>query len=245
MNANSPDSSIPDPPTLVIFCRRPAPGRGKQRIAADLGAGIALELARHLLATTLEDAVEWPGPVIISPSSATDTHWAGALLSRPSQVISQPEGNLGDRINAVDKAAREAGHTHLIYIGSDAPTLDAGYFAQARAALASHDVVLGPAEDGGVTLMGAKTAWPKLTELPWSTDKLAYSLEQTCLTRGLTVYRLGRSYDIDVAENLPRLYDDLINDSRPARQHLRRWLAAVQPIDKDQGSTGAANEGKY
>jgi len=224
MNANRPDSSTPDSATLVVFCRRPMLGNGKRRIAADLGAVMTLDLAGHLLSTTLEDAGEWPGPVVLAPSSTADTGWAGGLLSRPSEVIPQPEGNLGERLNAVDEAAREAGHTHLIYIGSDAPLLDADYFSRARAALATHDVVLGPADDGGVTLMGAKIAWPDLKNLPWSTAELGNSLEQTCVKKGLTVFRLEKCYDIDLAADLPRLYDDLATDSRPARQRLRHWL---------------------
>jgi len=218
-------------------------GRGKQRIAADLGAATTLDLASHLLATTLEDACDWPGVVILAPASTGDVDWADRLLSRPHQVIGQPEGNLGHRINAVDEAAREAGHTHLIYIGSDAPILDAEYFARARSALVTHDVVLGPADDGGVTLMGAKTAWPDLANLPWSTAGLGDSMEQTCMEHGLTVCRLEKRYDIDLAQDLPRLYDDLQDDSRPARQKLRRWLNDLWPIESDPLVTDSPNKG--
>ena len=47
--------------TLVVFCRRPAAGIGKRRIAESLGDAETLELARLLLATTLEDSAAWPG----------------------------------------------------------------------------------------------------------------------------------------------------------------------------------------
>lgn len=243
MNANPPDSSIPDDSTLVVFCRRPAMGHGKRRIAVDLGEAATLELARHLLATTLEDAVDWPGRVVLAPADAADAAWAGGLMAGPCLVIPQPEGNLGNRINAVDQAARNAGHRHLIYIGSDAPVLDAGYFARARAAFASNDIVLGPADDGGVTLMGASTAWPSLADLPWSTADLAESLEQTCTRHGLTVCRLEKRYDVDLAIDLPRLYDDLGDDSRPARQRLRRWLTKVRQREPDRGNTNGMNKG--
>ena len=225
------DSSPPGPSTLVVFCRRPVLGTGKQRIAASLGAVAALELAEHLLATALEDAVEWPGPVILAPASRADGDWAGRLLPGNSQVIPQPEGNLGTRINAVDEIARNAGHAHLIYIGSDAPVRKPDYFATARSALATHDVVLGSAADGGVTLMGAGVAWPDLAGLPWSTRALGESLELACVESGLTVYSLDQCYDIDVAADLPRLYDDLGADSRPARRRLHQWLATIVQTD--------------
>ena len=211
--------------TLVVFCRRPQPGIGKKRIAADLGAIKTSVLAEHLLATTLEDASHWTGPVVLAPATEDDTAWAGELLDRPCEVMAQPEGNLGVRINTVDRELRQAGHTHLIFVGSDAPILDADYFARAATALSTHDAVLGPADDGGVTLMGSGRIWPQLADLPWSSNKLGDALELICIKEGLTVYSLDRRYDIDRANDLPRLYGDLRNDKRPARRRLRKWLA--------------------
>jgi rSAM/selenodomain-associated transferase 1 len=211
--------------TLVLFCRRPQPGIGKKRIAADLGTTKTSVLSEHLLATALEDARHWTGPVVIAPATENDAAWARELLERPCGVIGQPEGNLGARINAVDRELRQTGHTQLIYVGSDSPILDADYFARAVAALSTHDAVLGPADDGGVTLMGSRRAWPRLAGLPWSSAELGHALELICINAGLTVYSLERRYDIDRVDDLPRLYRDLRHDQRPARQRLRKWLA--------------------
>jgi len=211
-------------PILVIFCRRPERGIGKRRVADTLGDRLALNLAEHLLTTTLEDANHWPGPVLLSPADPEDLDWARNLKSPRYQVIAQPTGNLGMRINAVDRVARTAGHKHFIYIGSDAPVLNEEYFAMARAALTNHDTVLGPAEDGGVTLMGSRHAWPDLANLPWSTTDLGSELELLCMKAGHTVYLLEPRYDIDRHTDLPKLYEDLRNDSRPARKNLCRWL---------------------
>ncbi len=52
--------------TLVIFCRRPALGVGKRRMAVDLGDPATLELAGHLLAAALEDAASWPDEVVLA-----------------------------------------------------------------------------------------------------------------------------------------------------------------------------------
>ncbi len=219
MSRSGTDSS-----TLVIFCRRPAPGIGKQRIAADLGTRAAEALANRLLATVLEDAEAWPGPVVLSPACVEDRAWAETLLGRSCRVIAQPEGNLGNRINSVDRAIRSRDDEVLLFIGSDAPVLDQDYFARARSLSGTADVVLGPADDGGVTLMGSRTAWPDLSGLPWSTAGLAGTLERMCVESGHTVKRLPRMYDIDLASDLPRLHADLEADARPARQQLHRWL---------------------
>ncbi len=224
MNPNSARSSVP---TLVIFCRRPEHGSGKQRIAATIGPEQTFELATHLLHTTLEDAENWPGPVTIAPAARTDRHWAATLMTGDHGVCPQTGGNLGDRLNAVDRAIRATGVKHIIYIGSDAPLLDDAYFGLARAALQTHDVVLGAAEDGGVVLMGAGRPWPELAHLPWSGNDLGERLELLCRQRGLTVKYLPARYDIDLAKDLPRLHADLRTDSRPARRDLYDWLAAA------------------
>jgi glycosyltransferase A (GT-A) superfamily protein (DUF2064 family) len=174
---------------------------------------------------SLEDAREWQGPVVLAPANAGDVDWATGLLPSPCEIVPQPDGNLGNRINTVDRRIRLAGHTHIIYIGSDAPVLDASYYTRAVTALRAHDVVLGPADYGGVTLMGARQAWPDLGSLPWSSSKLGASLELTCMNAGLTVFNLDSRYDIDFAADLSRLFDDLGTDLRPARRKLREWLA--------------------
>ncbi len=224
MNAKPARSSIA---SLVVFCRRPVSGSGKQRIAATIGPELTYQLATHLLHATLEDAAGWPGPVIIAPAAQRDKDWAETLMSGDHRVCPQPDGNLGERLNVVDQAIRTAGTEHIVYIGSDAPLLDEAYFAQARAALHTHDVVLGAAEDGGVVVMGARRAWPDLAQLPWSSNDLGNRLELVCVQRGLTVKYLPARYDIDLAHDLPRLHTDLRTDTRPARRDLRDWLAAA------------------
>jgi hypothetical protein len=218
--------SVPEreSPTLVLFCRRPVAGVGKQRIAAHAGAGIALGLAERLLATALEDAAGWPGPLVLAPASPADRDWAGALLPREATILPQAGDSLGARLQRADQALRAAGHRELVFIGSDAPVLDFAYFARARIALRQADVVLGPAEDGGVTLMAARVAWPALDDLPWSTERLGAALDRRCRAHGLRVQQLDTQYDVDEVDILPRLYRDLGADPRPARRALREWL---------------------
>lgn len=215
---------IQEAPTLVMFCRRPAHGHGKQRVAASLGSEFALALAQGLLGTAVEDANGWPGPVVVAPARPSDAQWAAQLLSRPAHVLPQPEGNLGERLNGVDTALRAAGTERLIYIGTDAPLLDYGYYARARLALDHDDVVLGPAEDGGVTLMGSRRPWPALATLPWSTAALGEALDRRCRAHGLSVRLLDPQYDIDEADQLARLHADLGRDTRPARRALHDLL---------------------
>ena len=219
------DSSI-EGSVLIVFLRRPALNVGKQRIAAELGAEAALELSQCLLAAALEDARQWPGRIVLAPAQSADVDWARDLLNGRADCIAQPVGNLGQRINAVDQIVRESAQARVIFIGSDAPGLDCEYLVQAHNALADFDVVLGPADDGGVTLMGAQQAWPDLSGLPWETPELGPALAALCVNHGLSVKQLDRRYDVDTQTDLARAYADLKQDSRPARRQLVEWIAA-------------------
>ena len=98
--------------------------------------------------------------------------------------------------------------------------LNAAYLAQAAAALATHDAVLGPAEDGGYVLVGARrpVAFP---EVRWSTphafaDTAAAFARANVLTAVLPV-----SWDIDDAEDLAR-WERAADFALGSRELLRR-----------------------
>jgi glycosyltransferase A (GT-A) superfamily protein (DUF2064 family) len=212
---------------LIVFCRRPALGSGKQRLARMLGAPTAFSIALALLDCALEDGAAWPGELVISPANRADMAWAEQLIARPVRVEPQPEGNLGERLNAVDHAVRSRGAQRTIFMGTDAPSLTVDDLLEASKALGRADIVLSPARDGGVTLMGSRVAWPDLRDLPWSEPTLGRALEQCCRLCGLDVSRIRSSYDIDEERDLVTARDQLAADTRPARRRLYLLLASI------------------
>lgn len=228
---------------LVLFCRRPAPGIGKQRLARALGETRALAIATALLECALEDIADWPGALVISPACEEDLGWAEGLVARPKRLIAQPQGNLGQRLRQVDAETRRLGFDRVLFIGSDAPSLQLDDLLAAGDALAEADVVLIPAADGGVALMGSRTGWPDLAGLPWSEAALADALERDCRAKGCTVVRLASSYDIDEVQDLARAVQALGEDLRPARKRLRLLLVqASDAILPSVGQSGTAQQ---
>ncbi len=215
--------------TLVIMCKRPLLHQGKQRLAATLGAEQALAIATGLLGCVVDDANHWPGPVVLSPSSAADKDWAADLLSRPASVIPQPEGNLGQRIQFIDQALRRSHTTRTIYIGSDAPCLTSDILAHAERALTHHDVVLSCALDGGVTLMANQRPWPILQSLPWSTSQFAQGLITLCAANDCSVKTIDTTFDVDEAPDLDLVLSCLATDPRQSRKAL---VNLIQDIKK-------------
>ncbi|MBV2132654.1 DUF2064 domain-containing protein [Pseudomonas sp. MAP12] len=215
-----------DLPTLVLLCKRPAPGHGKQRLAASLGAEAACAVAQALLDCALEDLAHWPGPRVLAPDRPADGDWARRQAAATGCLV-QPPGNLGERLNALDRRLRAAGHRQLIFIGSDAPALGAQHYHAVSAALQVHDAVLLAARDGGVVLLAAGRPWPDLAALPWSTPRLGAALAAACRDAGWRVGLCGESFDIDREADLAWAQRELAADPRPARRRLLACLAAL------------------
>lgn len=224
-------------PALVLVCKRPSLGHGKQRLARFLGLETTQRVAEALLACAVEDAASWPGPVIIAPASRHDSDWAIALL-QPFQpqtlVIPQVSGNLGQRLKALDLTLRRQGIgiNQLVYIGSDAPNLSLADYSIVRERLQQYDTVLKPAIDGGVVLMSSCCEWPELSDLPWSTDKLAMALADACQAAGHSVCILEKGSDVDELDDFMRLTTQLAKDQRPARRALHQLVCDIDAAKK-------------
>jgi glycosyltransferase A (GT-A) superfamily protein (DUF2064 family) len=212
---------------LVLMFK--APARSKRRLAAEIGerAGTA---ARHLIDCALEDTKAWAGPVCYAPASPADAAYLDSRSEDRASTVLQRGRNLGERINHVNRALRAAGAAEQIFIGIDCPELDARYLKRAAARLADHDVVLGPADDGGVVLMATRRAWPDLAGLAWSSNRLMRELVRVCIDHGLSVHELDARADVDSLDDLIRIRRRLDADLRPARRQLVDWLErSVRP----------------
>lgn len=214
-------------PSLVIFCKRPKLNQGKQRLVEDSSAESALTVAKALLDCAIEDANNWQGDVVLACSSSEDMVWAKSLPLK-AHIISQlplgESGNLGERLNYIDKELRTLGHQQLVFIGTDAPILAQQHYQEIIHALQNNDIALSHADDGGVVIMANKKPWPTLIDLPWSTEKLSLSLSTLCKKNQLSVAYTLPGYDIDYMADIKKLLIDLKSDKRPARQALLETL---------------------
>ena len=205
---------------LVLLCKRPALGHSKQRLAAQLGLEPALEIAQHLLDCALEDLQHWPGSKALAPDHPDHSAWAQARCPQ-ALCLAQHEGNLGQRLNDLDRRLRAQGQHRLLFIGSDCPALLPSDYHAVSELLDSHDTVLLKARDGGVVLMASNRPWPDLRDLPWSTAHLAQTLADKCRAAGHSLLQTGDYFDIDHRDDLQLLALALAQDARPARLRLR------------------------
>ena len=184
------------------MARHPALGQGKTRLASTIGAEAALAVYRELLARARAATAGVPATKTVwlagtpTPPDAPD-HWPG-YAQHP-----QPAGDLGQRMHAAFATAFAAGATKAVIIGTDCPELTTGLLTQAFAQLDAHDVVLGPALDGGYYLLGMKQLIPDFfLEKEWSTASVRPATLADAARLGLRVALLPPLADVDTAEDL-------------------------------------------
>jgi hypothetical protein len=128
----------------------------------------------------------------------------GGVAYRP-----QGPGDLGARMGRALRAAFRQGAERAVIIGSDIPALGAAVVDDAFEALHRHDLVFGPAADGGYYLIGATAAGFRRAAaclaagIDWGSGRvLSQSLERV-RPAGLTFALLERLADVDRPEDLP------------------------------------------
>ena len=190
---------------LLVFARVPAWGRVKSRLAAGVGPSAALAVYRELLAITNAAIVEAdvPATVWLADTAGPEPTAAEAQEWTTQAARSQPDGDLGERMNTAFAAAFATGAGRVAIIGTDCPGLRASHLIQAFGALESADLVLGPATDGGYYLLALRQPQPTLfANKTWSTDSVLTDTLADARHLGLRVALLSELRDVDNAEDL-------------------------------------------
>jgi hypothetical protein len=90
-----------------------------------------------------------------------------------------------------------------VIIGTDCPDLTIEILTQAFEALKQHDLVLGPAADGGYYLIGLRRLLPELfVEVSWGTSQVRQQTVEIAQSLDLAIAFLPLLNDIDRPEDL-------------------------------------------
>nr|WP_321247975.1 TIGR04282 family arsenosugar biosynthesis glycosyltransferase [uncultured Psychroserpens sp.] len=184
---------------LIVFTRNPELGKCKTRLAKTVGDQSALDIYKYLLQHTANVAkqVEANRYVFYSVDINHNDIWSAAHFSKEQQ-----KGNdLGERMHNAFDQLLHSGYEKVIIIGSDLLDLDKDIIEEAITSLDDHDVVLGPAEDGGYYLLGMKDLHPALFKnKAWGTETVR---EDTLADlKNKTVSLLKPLNDIDTFDDM-------------------------------------------
>lgn len=198
------------PPALMQFAKWPQKGQVKTRLAAELGERKALEAHLVLTDTVLKNLMDSGYPLTFwwdRELTETPIEAEGILLRLrkggiPQRV--QQGADLGERMaNALDEAIAHAGAGMIV--GSDCPAVTPDYVRRAAQALETADVVIGPSNDGGFVLIGAKRSVPGMLEGPaWGSEQALAQTQTALHEKGLQVECLEPLWDVDEPEDWAR-----------------------------------------
>ena len=188
-------------PALIVMVKNPIAGRTKTRLAQDVGDAMALRMYDILLGYTRDQALGLAGVtryLHYSDYVDSDDDWPGDRFIKLVQV----GANLGERMATAFDHAFARHHDRVIIIGSDCPGVTTELLEEALAALTTHEVVVGPANDGGYYLLGLRHPHPSLfTDMAWSTPEVLEETLARTQVQGLSTHQLPYLSDVDHLED--------------------------------------------
>jgi rSAM/selenodomain-associated transferase 1 len=197
---------------LIVFTRFPEPGNTKTRLISALGPDGAAALQRQMTEAAVATAVEY----ITKTGSELEIRYEGGSLSliknwlgQDLSFCEQGPGDLGEKIARAFAEAFAANSRKVLIIGSDCPDISLDILAEAFKALVDHDLVVGPASDGGYYLVGLSAPRPALfRNRPWGERGLLAETIAEARQAAMAIHLLKELSDVDRPEDL----DDLDSD---------------------------------
>jgi hypothetical protein len=117
--------------------------------------------------------------------------------------LPQSGADLGARMSAAFDEAFGSGARRVALVGSDVPRLSRDDIRLALGSLEDHDLVLGPAQDGGYYLVALDARRPALFDgIAWGTASVLAATLEKAAALGLTVRVLEERRDVDTVEDL-------------------------------------------
>ncbi len=186
--------------TLLIFVKNPQVGKVKTRLAKTIGDKKALSIYQALLKLT--ERVTAPLNVVKMVYYNEWIEKYDVFSEKDYHKALQANGNLGEKMKQAFKTEFENGAKKVVIIGSDCPEIETSILEKTFKELDTHQIVIGPAVDGGYYLLGMNTFYPFLFEdKPWSTAEVYSQSVGAIQKHKLDYFTLPTLRDIDTEED--------------------------------------------
>ncbi|KAA5828063.1 glycosyltransferase [Algibacter amylolyticus] len=183
---------------VIVFVKNIKLGKVKTRLAKTIGNQGAFDVYTELVGVTEKATQKLKADKrIYFSESIVENQW------NSHQKFVQEGADLGERMkNAFIKGFQD-GYNRIVLIGSDLPDITANHINKGLEALTLHDVVFGPAEDGGYYLVGLSKAHNFIfNNKPWSQTHLLQETLNEIKEKQVTFTTLDTLNDIDNFEDL-------------------------------------------
>lgn len=195
---------------LVVLARYPRPGFVKRRLAETIGDVAAAELYRAFLSDLQRRVSRHP---------CWTTYWAfepaqspfAEEIGRGDRAFPQEGRDLGERMASAMSRTFAAGHSRVVLIGSDIPHVPLVALEDAfRLLAAGAELVLGPVDDGGYYLIGARAVPPVFAGMVWGGPEVFRATLAAAHAAGVEPAIVAGCYDVDDRATLERLRADIV-----------------------------------
>ncbi len=197
---------------LIVFVKCPDKGKVKSRLSGTFSEESVVELYKCFVEDVL-DAVGSAGfKPLVAFYPAGEMYGITTWLGSGYNYFPQTGADLGERMKNAFLRVFAQGSPRAVIIGSDIPELKGEIIKDAFESLRSHDVVIGPAFDGGYYLIGFSrdSFVPRIFEdMTWSADTVFSRTIDILNNEGRNVCVMPSERDIDRPEDV----DDLIERS--------------------------------
>lgn len=193
---------------IIVFVKNPVIGNCKRRLAKRIGDQNALHVYNQLLDYTASfvQKLKYPVFVYYSDFIKEEDYW----INRNVFKHQQNGEDLGIRmLNAFDEVLK-LNFSNVLIIGSDCAQIDESDLEKAFEKLATNDVVIGPATDGGYYLLAMKGLISDIFKnIEWSNSQVFDTTLHRLNQLNKTVFLLDEKSDLDEFDDLfkPMLID--------------------------------------
>ena len=212
----------------LVVAKAPVAGRVKTRLGADVGDAVAAELAAAALLDTLAACRAAFGPddcLLALAGDLADAVRGDELRRAVSgwRVAAQRGATFAERLGNAHTDVPPGGP--VVQVGMDTPQATPAQLQEVASALADHDAVLGPAEDGGWWVLGLRTpaAAQVLHGVPMSTPTTYDDTRAALIAVGLDVGTAEVLRDVDTVRDA-----EAVVAASPEGEFARVWRESAR-----------------
>ncbi|MFY0599710.1 MAG: TIGR04282 family arsenosugar biosynthesis glycosyltransferase [Cyclobacteriaceae bacterium] len=186
---------------LIVFVKNLIPGTVKTRLAADIGIDGALDVYQFLVENTFEETKDVNADKVVYYSEYVEIE--DVFDTEKYKMLTQQGNDLGERMLNAFKKSFASGYEKVVIIGSDCFELQTDHVEEAFDQLVNHEVVIGPAKDGGYYLLGMNSLHSELfNDKTYSHENVLPELLESVGSLNLSFFLLQELNDIDTLDDL-------------------------------------------
>lgn len=199
----NPAATRAESDVLLLFVKRPVPGKVKTRLARRLGQREASRLYARMAEGAWARTAAGPFSRWLVYAPPGDGDFFERWLPGADRYLAQSEGDLGDRMEAAINEAFDADAGRVAVAGTDLPDLDAAVAMRAFDLLEPGGAVLCPAFDGGFWLVAlAEPARDLFRGVDWAASDVYEQARRRLQSLGYRTCEGPRLRDVDTIEDL-------------------------------------------